>query len=138
MGSFDNCDRWIHQVCVENAENTNFSGNFLCKFCESIDQSIHPKKLKFHDNGLVNDVNYYKSLTRKYYIGFYSSADCEVKDITRKDFNILSSTAWLNNFITDICLHIMTRQKDVQLLTVTLSTQLLNFNTYIMPYTHLN
>lgn len=64
------------------------------------------KDLTILPNGLVSDSAPYKDIGKRYNISFFNSFSCDVKEITREDFEILSGKSWLTNFVIYICLNI--------------------------------
>lgn len=81
------------------------------------------------ENGLVNDYLFYLTLPEKtFYIGFYPNATSEIREITNQDFLTLKGTAWLSNFIVDICFNIYKNENKIKncvLLTCNTSTTIL-------------
>lgn len=84
------------------------------------------QQFSFLENGLIDNCQYYcKQLKRNLYIGFYSEASCEIKEIVQEDFLTLLGSTWLSNFIVDICLNTINKLNRFSILTCNLSTAIL-------------
>lgn len=84
------------------------------------------KTLKLLENGLVSDYKYYlTNISKRVYVGFYSNVTCEVKEITNEDLATLNGTQWLNSFIIDICFDIFNSMDLFNLVSCTMSTNII-------------
>lgn len=82
------------------------------------------KEIQLLQNGLINDVNYYKSLPngRGYVVSIMDNLDFSVNEIFIQDYLTLSSGEQLCDFIIDHAFHIFNNNNDFQIVSVAKSS----------------
>lgn len=85
------------------------------------------KSLKFLDNGLVDDIDYYKYLPSKkgYTVAIYSAMPVSVKEIIISDYSSLNDHEWLTDFLIDISMNLINVNNEYQIIPCNYSTILL-------------
>lgn len=76
------------------------------------------KDIQFLENGLVNDITYYRSLKNKrgYTVSYFKNATCPIKEIIIADYLTLDPKEYLSSFIVDICFNLINKKTYFQII----------------------
>lgn len=90
------------------------------------------KPIEIIDNGLVNDINYYKSVPsgRDYVVATFAHFELHVNEIRQSDFESLNNTHWLTGFVVSVLLNILNFNKQFQVVEEVICSRLFSDSSY--------